>query len=490
MTLTSASASKVYDGTALTAPEVTVAGDGFVTGEVSDLKAAGTITDVGDVPNTITYTKKFGFKAGNYEITENLGTLSITAADISDETRFTVDYLNDLVYNGLDQAEEPAVTDTESGKTLVKNADYTLTFSEDVKNVGEVTVTVDGIGNYTGTVKRTYQITPASLLIVTPDAEKEYDGTPLTAAGTIEGLVNGETVSFGATGSQITVGSSENTYSLVWDGTASESNYTAEAKTGTLTVIAADISNADKFTVSQPENVVYNGLEQKQPVTVERVKASAMNAAASFFSDLLGFINADADDAILLEGTDYTLAYSDNLIDAGTVTITVTGIGNYTGTVVRTYQITPAPLTISTGSASKTYDGTALTNAETAVEGLMTVRDSITVTANGSQTAVGSSANGYSIEWGNTLAANYELAENLGTLTVNAAPADTPYTPVTAAVPYTPYTGARTPYTPNTGRPYTPNTSDDGILRWFWMLGGSMILAAASYEVLRKSRKN
>ena len=516
VTLTSASASKVYDGTALTAPEVTVAGDGFVTGEVSDLKAAGTITDVGDVPNTITYTKKFGFKAGNYEITENLGTLSITAADISDETRFTVDYLNDLVYNGLDQAEEPAVTDTESGKTLVKNADYTLTFSEDVKNVGEVTVTVDGIGNYTGTVKRTYQITPASLLIVTPDAEKEYDGTPLTAAGTIEGLVNGETVSFGATGSQITVGSSENTYSLVWDGTASESNYTAEAKTGTLTVIAADISNADKFTVSQPENVVYNGLEQKQPVTVERVKASAMNAAASFFSDLLGFINADADDAILLEGTDYTLAYSDNLIDAGTVTITVAGIGNYTGTVVRTYQITPAPLTISTGSASKTYDGTALTNAETAVEGLMTVRDSITVTATGSQTAVGSSANGYSIEWGNTLAANYELTDNLGTLTVNAAPApsttptpstpapstpaptpyvpetgaNTPYTPVTVAVPYTPYTGARTPYTPNTGRPYTPNTSDDGILRWFWMLGGSMILAAASYEALRKSRKN
>ena len=516
VTLTSASASKMYDGTALTAPEVTVAGDGFVTGEVGDLKAAGTITDVGDVPNTITYTKKFGFKAGNYEITENLGTLSITAADISDETKFTVDSLNDLVYNGLDQAQEPAVKDAESGKALVKDTDYTLTFSEDVRNVGEVTVTVNGIGNYTGTVERTYHITPASVLIITPDAEKEYDGTPLTAAGTIEGLVNGETVSFAATGSQITVGSSENTYSLVWDGTASESNYTVEAKTGTLTVIAADISNADKFTVSQPENVVYNGLEQKQPVTVERVKASAMNTVASFFSDLFGFINADADDAILLEGTDYTLAYSDNLIDAGTVTITVTGIGNYTGTVVRTYQITPAPLTISTGSASKTYDGTALTNAETAVEGLMTVRDSITVTATGSQTAVGSSANGYSIEWGNTLAANYELAENLGTLTVNAAPApsttpapstptpstpaptpyapetgaDTPYTPVTAAVPYTPYTGARTPYTPNTGRPYTPNTSDDGILRWFWMLGGSMILAAASYEALRKSRKN
>ena len=509
--LTSASASKVYDGTALTAPEVTVSGDQFVEGEVSNLKAVGTITDVGTEENRISYDKKLGFKAGNYEITEHLGTLSILAADISDERRFEVESLNDLVYNGRDQAQEPAVTDKDSEKTLVKDKDYTLTFSEDVKNVGEVAVTVKGIGNYTGTVERTYRITPASILIVTPDAEKEYDGTPLTAAGTIEGLVNGETVSFAATGSQISVGNSENTYSLVWDGTASESNYTVEAKTGTLTVIAADISNADKFTVSQPEDVVYNGLEQKQPVAVERVKASAMNAVASFFSDLIGFIHADADDAVLLEGTDYTLAYSENLIDAGTVTITVTGIGNYTGTVERTYQIIPAPLTITTGSASKTYDGKALTNAEVHYEGLMTVRDSIIVTATGTQTAVGSSANGYAIDWGNTLKENYKVTEALGTLTVTPAPApsttptpstpaptpyapetggETPYTPVTAAVPYTPYTGARTPYTPNTGRPYTPNTSDDGILRWFWMLGGSMILAAASYEALRKSGKH
>ena len=509
--LKSESASKQYDGTALTAPTVTVSGDGFVTGEVTNLKAVGTITDVGTEENRIAYDKKLGFKADNYEITEHLGTLSILAADISDERRFEVESLNDLVYNGRDQAQEPAVTDKDSEKTLVKDKDYTLTFSEDVKNVGEVAVTVKGIGNYTGTVERTYRITPASILIVTPDAEKEFDGTPLTAAGTIEGLVNGETVSFAATGSQISVGNSENTYSLVWDGTASESNYTVEAKTGTLTVIAADISNADKFMVSQPEDVVYNGLEQKQPVTVERVKASAMNAVASFFSDLIGFIHADADDAVLLEGTDYTLAYSENLIDAGTVTITVTGIGNYTGTVERTYQIIPAPLTITTGSASKTYDGKALTNAEAHYEGLMTARDSIIVTATGTQTAVGSSANGYVIDWGNTLKENYKVTEALGTLTVTPAPApsttptpstpaptpyapetggETPYTPVTAAVPYTPYTGARTPYTPNTGRPYTPNTSDDGILRWFWMLGGSMILAAASYEALRKSGKH
>ena len=56
VTLTSASDSKVYDGTALTKPEVTVTGS-FVDGEVTDIKATGTITDVGTVTNTITFAK-------------------------------------------------------------------------------------------------------------------------------------------------------------------------------------------------------------------------------------------------------------------------------------------------------------------------------------------------------------------------------------------------------------------------------------------------
>ena len=50
--------------------------------------------------------------------------------------------------------------------------------------------------------------------------------------------------------------------------------------------------------------------------------------------------------------------------------------------------------------------------------------ESATVTANGSQTEVGSSDNTYSINWGTTNKDNYEVTENLGTLTVTKSDAD------------------------------------------------------------------
>ena len=45
VTLTSADDEKVYDGKALTNDEVTVSGDGFVTGEGATYDVTGTITD-------------------------------------------------------------------------------------------------------------------------------------------------------------------------------------------------------------------------------------------------------------------------------------------------------------------------------------------------------------------------------------------------------------------------------------------------------------
>ena len=76
--LTSKTAQKEYDGTPLTASEVTVSGDGFVEGEVSDLMATGSITDVGSTANTITYSKADTFIESNYSIERKEGTLKIT----------------------------------------------------------------------------------------------------------------------------------------------------------------------------------------------------------------------------------------------------------------------------------------------------------------------------------------------------------------------------------------------------------------------------
>lgn len=80
VTLTSANASKPYDGTALTNKNVTVGGDGFADGEGATYNVTGTITNVGTVDNAFTYTLKDGTKATNYIITKTEGKLTITEA--------------------------------------------------------------------------------------------------------------------------------------------------------------------------------------------------------------------------------------------------------------------------------------------------------------------------------------------------------------------------------------------------------------------------
>ena len=78
VTLTSASAEKKYDGNALTNNTVKVEGDGFVNGEGATYNVTGTQTEVGSSENNFTYTLNSNTKAGNYKITPNYGTLTVT----------------------------------------------------------------------------------------------------------------------------------------------------------------------------------------------------------------------------------------------------------------------------------------------------------------------------------------------------------------------------------------------------------------------------
>lgn len=83
VTLTSETAGKTYDGTALTKPVVTVGGDGFVEGQVTEIKATGSVTNAGSVANTITFMpNKETFKEGNYAITKAEGTLTIAKRSV------------------------------------------------------------------------------------------------------------------------------------------------------------------------------------------------------------------------------------------------------------------------------------------------------------------------------------------------------------------------------------------------------------------------
>lgn len=98
-----------------------------------------------------------------------------------------------------------------------------------------------------------------------------------------------------------------------------------------------------------------------------------------------------------------------------------------------TLTVTPASAIITTGSASKTYDGTPLTNSEASISGLV-AGETATVTATGTITEVGTSVNTYTIDWGTASPSNYTVSEDLGTLQVTSAaptPVPAPYGPVT-----------------------------------------------------------
>ena len=310
---------------------------------------------------------------------------------------------DDSIYDAKVHVNPLKVTDTKTGKDLVENKDYTLTYVGDVVNVGTVRVKVKGIGNYTGEFTKKYQITPREYTVTTDSAEKPYDGTALTAGGRVNNLIDGETVTLKMTGSQTMVGSSNNTYSLTWDVSATESNYTHGTDSiGLLTVTPKSIipSDTNGIVVTKPADSKYDGKVHENKPTVKDNKT----------------------DKTLVEGTDYTLAYKGDTTNVGTVTVTITGAGNYTGSHDVTYQITKRTVKLTSGSDSKTYDGTALVKHDVAVsEDGFADGEGATYSYAGSQTDAGSSENTftYALNEG-TLASNYEITTANGTLTVEA----------------------------------------------------------------------
>lgn len=407
VTLESASASKVYDGTPLTKPEVTVGGDGFVEGEVSGLKAIGTVTNVadGEVDNEIVWDWAEGFGEGNYDITKTEGKLSIEPQSIDPSnpesyTGIKVGELSDLLYKGKDQFQEPTVTDAK-GNLLVKDRDYTLAFDGDAKNVTEagVSVTVSGIGNYKGDFSRSYKILPCEVTVKSASASKAYDGTPLFSHDIVvtsaAGFVEDDVASMTAPNSITEVGSLTNEIAIEWSNDVAAGNYVVLKEEGVLEVTPKSVT-AEGFSVEGLNDVTYNGLAQQQEPTVKD------------------------GDKTLTKDKDYTLSFTEDVTNVGTVRVTVTGKGNYTGSADVAYQILPAKLIVTTPSDSMVYNGKPLT-AEGSIEGFVNNETAVFETT-GSQTEVGESENAYAIYWsdeGTTAKrSNYTVEEHIGTLTV------------------------------------------------------------------------
>ncbi len=73
---------------------------------------------------------------------------------------------------------------------------------------------------------------------------------------------------------------------------------------------------------------------------------SGLSATTYTGSDIEEKPVVKVDGVTLAEGTDYTLAWTDNQ-NAGTATVTVTGTGNYEGVLTGTYAIEPADISMA-----------------------------------------------------------------------------------------------------------------------------------------------
>ena len=97
-------------------------------------------------------------------------TLEISESNIDvtlGETEYT--------YDGTEK--EPSVTVTFEENTLTKGTDYTITYSNNT-NAGTATVTITGIGNYTGTITKEFTINQAeNTLKVVAISDLSYTGT-------------------------------------------------------------------------------------------------------------------------------------------------------------------------------------------------------------------------------------------------------------------------------------------------------------------------
>ena len=343
---------------------------------------------------TVTITGK-----GNYADTKNVD-FTIKPVSIEDAE---VTGIVDKTYDGSAQTQDLVVK--VGSTTLAENTDYTVSYSSNI-NAGKATVTITGMGNYTGTKPFDFTINPASIegAEVTGIVDKTYDGTAQTQTPVVK--VGSATL---VEGTDYTVSYSSNTNAGTVTATITGmGNYSGTAPTAEFTINPASIEDAE---VTGIVDKTYDGSAQTQtPVvkvgstTLENEKDYTVSCSNNVeegtatvtitgignytgvitrdftISDKLSIETAQVDEitglvyngeeqkptpvvkigsATLEEGTDYTVDSYSNNINAGTATVTITGKGSYIGSKTIEFTISPAPISSTdiSGLDSKTYNG-------------------------------------------------------------------------------------------------------------------------------------
>ena len=237
---------------------------------------------------------------------------------------------------------------------------------------------------------------------------KVYDGTPLESTGIDEivGLPKGFALTAEVVGSVTDAG-----YAKAAIKSFVITNATGEDVTDQF----ANVATGEATLVVTP-----------RPVTVASADATKVYDGTELVKH-----EAKVSDGELVEGEEFDYGFFGTQTDADVSDNTFEAKPGNDATKLENYEITydrgaltvtPAPYSVTTESATKVYDGTALTVGGK-IEGLLE-GETANLKVTGSQTKVGASENAYAIEWtGTAKESNYKLeSESIGTLTVTAAP--------------------------------------------------------------------
>ena len=246
---------------------------------------------------TVTITGKGNFKGTTSK------TFSISARAMSDTS---VANVSSQTYTG--NGISPLPTITYNNKTLKKDTDYTLSYSNNI-NAGTATITITGKGNFTGTTSKTFSISARAMsdTSVANISSQTYTGNVISPLPTI--TYNNKTLK------------KETDYTL---------SYSNNINAGTATITITGKGNF-AGTTSKTFSISARAMSD----------TSVVNISSQTYTGnvILPLPTITYNNKTLKKDTDYTLSYSDN-INAGTATITITGKGNFTGMTSMTFIIT------------------------------------------------------------------------------------------------------------------------------------------------------
>ena len=309
------------DGTALAADNYSVAysnninaGENTAKVTVSGKSFTGTVTKTFTIKKATLTTDGKGTAAGTYGA--KLSELTVTGPTVK---------LNGTEVPGTWKLAGDTIPN--AGNTETRNATFTPASGGENYNPLKAQVTLN--------IAKA-PLTVTSVTIKTRPYKYAYYAAEVSGVS-FTGLVNGDTLALGqdyaAAGSYDDPNAGENksaTILVVLKSSAKANNYTLPKDSsvnaiGTITAIPI----ADKNVTLSPASAVYDGTEQKPTVTI----------------------------AGLTEGTDYTVSYIGDFTKAGEHTVTVTGKGNYEGTVTKTFTIEKAEQTdFAFAAVTKPYE--------------------------------------------------------------------------------------------------------------------------------------